>query len=349
MVNISKTCDYIFTHDDDLTFHIKQQFNVSETSLSNLLISILKTYRPAIAGFPWSVGDKSILAMKELAAVYRNEAITPLTGFDNGMVIYHKSIVNFFIPFSPRGEGGFRGEWTLCAHFLQMFAHLLFGKYAIRLNMFEYNNSINIDSVPHQNKFTQRTRIENGVAIPIHILKMKNNSLNNRFYPYKEIRTDCIINMDDDWDMPYSHMAFAIDTWRGHFFNNLVGFSHQGRNHIQVNINGTRQYVYSNKLLVPRQKAFYIANATKQGPVVIDASAKAYNFGGLWKRPTHMKTRTVCLNKFVKIFGRMPLKYTMTTTDKGKCEDASKNHLNDLVLNPFAESGITLVAAANLK
>jgi hypothetical protein len=56
---------------------------------------------------------------------------------------------------------------------------------------------------------------------------------------------------------------------------------------------------------------FLIANATKQGPVVIDAFAKAYNFGGLWKRSTHMETRTLCLNKFVEIFGGMPLKYTM--------------------------------------
>ncbi|CAF3781139.1 unnamed protein product [Rotaria sp. Silwood1] len=183
---------------------------------------------------------------------------------------------------------------------------------------------------------------------------MKNNSLNNRFYPHNEIRTDCIINMDDDWDMPYSHMAFAIDTWRGHFFKNLVGYSHLGRNHVPIYMNGTLQYVYSAKLLRSKKGAFYsmvlpsgfvyhrrylyqytyklpqiardlvdslkncddilfnclIANATKQGPVVIDTFAKAHNFGGLWKRSTHIKTRTLCLNKFAEIFGGMPLKYT---------------------------------------
>ncbi|CAF4973921.1 unnamed protein product, partial [Rotaria sp. Silwood1] len=133
--------------------------------------------------------------MRELASVYENETIAPLTGFDNGMVIYHKSIVNFFIPFSPRGEGGFKGDWTLCAHFLQMFAHLLFGKYAIRLNMFEYNNSINMDNTLPENHFKQRI--------------------------------------------------------------NLVGYSHLGRNHVPIYMNGTLQYVYSAKLLRSKKGAFY--------------------------------------------------------------------------------------------
>ena len=192
--------------------------------------------------------------------------------------------------------------------------------------------------------------------IPVHILRMTKNSLNNRFYPHKQIQTDCLINMDDDWDMPYSHMAFAIDTWRGHFFDNLVGFSHLGRNHVPIYSNGTLKYSYSAKMARSKQGAFYsivlpsgfvyhrryldqytyqlpeiareivdsvtncddilfnflIANTTKQGPVVIDASAKGYDFGGLWRRATHFETRTWCLNKFVEIFGGMPLKYTMS-------------------------------------
>jgi hypothetical protein len=75
------------------------------------------------------------------------------------MVIYHKSIVDFFIPFSPHGEGGFIGEWTLCGHFLQMFAHLLFEQYAVRLNMFEYYHSINIDNKLRHNNVIQRVPI----------------------------------------------------------------------------------------------------------------------------------------------------------------------------------------------
>ena len=93
--------------------------------------------------------------------------------------------------------------------------------------------------------------------IPVHILKMTKNSLNNRFYPHRQIQTDCIINMDDDWDMPYTHMAFAIDTWRGHFFYNLIGFSHLGRNHIPIYINGTLRYSYSTKILTSKKGPFF--------------------------------------------------------------------------------------------
>lgn len=804
--NKKESCDYIFIHDDDLTFHIKRQFYHPKMSLANTLVKLLKTYRPAIASFPWIHGDTNILAMKELALLYENETIAPLTGFDNGMVLFHKSIVNFFIPFSPRGEGNFTSQWTLCAHFLQMFAHLLFKEYAVRLNMFEYFHSVNINNELSNNNSKQKVVIKNGSAyisnarhpyeypqnkayiqflseglkfpyqswgrtlttgyeltlskttvfkrasfdglwllnrlnsvydiryealsknkllrdqfsdeqkysilqqtnftlklilltmnrlhsfqrlwkslnnalpinqtinifihmdmdnednekrqqyleylnslrshhgnvhiiaysiqrslraimleawrplnndeyavfleddvelspyfllyieklvrayfynlklekrlfgislynqrfnevidnyisvsnnhqlyayqmpqswgalyapkmwrnflkflqneldpfipnsytnrwpckkswkkyllrfmyeqqgcllypnfpsnlslstnhieygmndklatsndkeplrvkfkvpllydkkmfeqlktpslddlqiynvyhkrvksldelklskiaitsfdkctmiltvfdrtnttldrltyyqdftyistiivvwnnvnvqpinekryskfrIPIHILKMTRNSLNNRFYPHKQIQTDCIINMDDDWDMPYSHMAFAIDTWRGHFFNNLVGFSHLGRNHIPNYVNGTLTYTYSSKTFPSKKRAFFsivlpsgfvyhrrylyqytyklppitrdmvdsltncddlllnflIANVTKQGPVIINAYAKPYNLGGLEKRPNHMMTRSLCLNKFSEIFHGMPLRYT---------------------------------------
>ena len=102
--------------------------------------------------------------MKELAPFYENQTLAPLAGFDNGMVIYHKSIVDFFIPFSPRGEGNFTSEWTLCAHFLQMFAHLLFGQYAVRLNMFEYSHSINIDNQLRGSHTRQRVTISKGLA-----------------------------------------------------------------------------------------------------------------------------------------------------------------------------------------
>lgn len=37
--------------------------------------------------------------------------------------------------------------------------------------------------------------------IPVYFLKQTKNSLNNRFFPYPEIKTDCIVNMDDDWNM----------------------------------------------------------------------------------------------------------------------------------------------------
>lgn len=59
----------------------------------------------------------------------------------------------------------------------------------------------------------------------------RNNSLNNRFLPLFDASTDCIISVDDDFDMPLRNISFAVDTWRGHFWNHLVGFAGFGRNH----------------------------------------------------------------------------------------------------------------------
>lgn len=36
-----------------------------------------------------------------------------------------------------------------------------------------------------------------------------------------------------DWDMPHEHIKYAIDVWKGHFWDHLVGFYHQGRNHVR--------------------------------------------------------------------------------------------------------------------
>jgi hypothetical protein len=61
---MNKSYDYIFTHDDDLKFRIKQKLYHPKMSLANMLVTILNTYRPAIASFPWIRGDQSIPAMK---------------------------------------------------------------------------------------------------------------------------------------------------------------------------------------------------------------------------------------------------------------------------------------------
>ena len=41
--------------------------------------------------------------------------------------------------------------------------------------------------------------------------------------------------------MPFEHLRYGIDVWRGHFWNNLIGFSHQGRNHVS----STALFLYS--------------------------------------------------------------------------------------------------------
>lgn len=51
--------------------------------------------------------------------------------------------------------------------------------------------------------------------------------------------------------MPYEHMAYAIRVWKGHFHSHLVGMSHQGRNHVDGQMNGLATTLYSPTFLGP--------------------------------------------------------------------------------------------------
>ncbi|GAA6057697.1 hypothetical protein NBRC10513_003040 [Rhodotorula toruloides] len=165
-VTSRQRCDYIFTHDDDLEFRLAPFATYYDPSaprgnLAAELQYLLDVYRPAIAGFPWQVGDERFEGMKALKEEYETEEVAPLTGFDNGMVVYHRSILPLFFPFSPQGEGGFTGKWTLGAHFLQMFGPLIFREHALRLNTLPYDNTVNMDNIP---KGQGKTEIRNGLA-----------------------------------------------------------------------------------------------------------------------------------------------------------------------------------------
>ncbi|KAJ3016056.1 UNVERIFIED_CONTAM: hypothetical protein HDU68_012451, partial [Siphonaria sp. JEL0065] len=105
-----------------------------------------------MVGFPWTVGDTTLEGMKGLAEKFKDSEVSPLTGFDSGMILYHKSIIDFFIPYTPRGEGGFNGHWSLCAHFLTLFGPNLFHGAAIRVNALPYTNLISFDNVPEDER-----------------------------------------------------------------------------------------------------------------------------------------------------------------------------------------------------
>ncbi|GAA98239.1 glycosyltransferase family 64 protein [Mixia osmundae IAM 14324] len=163
-------CEYIFTHDDDLFFSQAPHLRLESSSqsqdeavlLARRLYLLLAQYRPAIAGFPWAVGDERFPAMTALKTHFFGQPVAPLTGFDNGMVIYHKTTLDLFFPFAPRGEGGFVGKWTLGAHFLQLFAPLIFKEHAIRLNAIVYTNSVNLDN--QRPSANAKIVIEHGLA-----------------------------------------------------------------------------------------------------------------------------------------------------------------------------------------
>lgn len=62
------------------------------------------------------------------------------------------------------------------------------------------------------------------VKIPIQIIVTQENKLSNRFYPFYEIETDCILAIDDDITMlTADELEFTFQVWR-EFPDRLVGF-----------------------------------------------------------------------------------------------------------------------------
>eukprot|EP00040_Diaphanoeca_grandis_P025841 m.143803 g.143803 ORF g.143803 m.143803 type:complete len:639 (+) comp30336_c0_seq1:81-1997(+) len=75
--------------------------------------------------------------------------------------------------------------------------------------------------------------------IPIHFAKQKVNSMNNRFRPSELITTECIVNMDDDWNMPHTLLNYVIRLWHHSFRNQVVGIRKNARTHgINMSSNG---------------------------------------------------------------------------------------------------------------
>uniref|UniRef100_A0A0K2T5T3 Exostosin-2 n=1 Tax=Lepeophtheirus salmonis TaxID=72036 RepID=A0A0K2T5T3_LEPSM len=74
---------------------------------------------------------------------------------------------------------------------------------------------------------------------PLKIIQSSENILSNRFFPYEEIETECILSMDDDIPMlTTDELEFGYHVWR-EFPDRLVGFP--SRSHITTR-NGSWKY-----------------------------------------------------------------------------------------------------------
>ncbi|KAJ3133405.1 hypothetical protein HK100_004433 [Physocladia obscura] len=200
-------CEYIFTHDDDLQFYTTNETDTR--SLYHILTDLLLKYQPMIFGFPWSVGDSTIDGMKELAEIYRGTEVSPLTGFDSGMILYHKSIVEFFIPYTPRGEGGFNGHWSLCAHFITLFAPNIFHGAALRVNAIGYTNLISFDNVPEDERKPTKVS-KNGLIVHAESRHPYEYHMNQ---PFRTFLSNGMLNRQQRWgrDMLAADLLWEVE------------------------------------------------------------------------------------------------------------------------------------------
>ncbi|XP_060068340.1 exostosin-2-like [Ylistrum balloti] len=186
------------------------------------------------------------------------------------------------------------------------------------------------------------------IGKPVKVIKTNKNILSNRFFPYDEIETECILALDDDIIMlTADELEFGYEVWR-EFPDRLVGFPSR----VHVLDNTTLKWKYesewaNNISMVLTGAAFYhkyfsylysfhmsevlknwvdehmncediamnflIANITGKAPIKVTPRKKfkcpeCTNTEMLSSDISHMVERSECINKFTSIYQAMPLK-----------------------------------------
>eukprot|EP00090_Calanus_glacialis_P044882 TRINITY_DN8055_c0_g1_i5.p1 TRINITY_DN8055_c0_g1~~TRINITY_DN8055_c0_g1_i5.p1 ORF type:complete len:650 (-),score=220.36 TRINITY_DN8055_c0_g1_i5:129-2078(-) len=78
------------------------------------------------------------------------------------------------------------------------------------------------------------------ISKPLKVIQTSANKLSNRFYPYSEIETECVLSLDDDISMLTSdELEFGYQVWR-EFPDRIVGFP--SRTHIYDNTSDQFRY-----------------------------------------------------------------------------------------------------------
>lgn len=180
------------------------------------------------------------------------------------------------------------------------------------------------------------------------VVQTPHNRLSNRFFPYDEIETECILALDDDIVMlTADELEFGYEVWR-EFSDRLVGFP--SRVHLLENGTGKWRYEseWTNAIsMVLTGAAFYhkyfsylytysmpgnikswvddhmncediamnflVANVTGKAPIKVTPRKKfkcpeCVNTEMLSADITHMVERSECINQFTSLYEYMPLK-----------------------------------------
>ncbi|VDM09912.1 unnamed protein product [Wuchereria bancrofti] len=186
--------------------------------------------------------------------------------------------------------------------------------------------------------------------VPVIFINSTVNSLNNRFLPYEQIKTEAVLSLDDDIDLRQHEIIFAFRVWREQR-TKIVGFparrhSQQG-NEILYDSNHTCQfsmiltgaafihkaYLYAYTYGMPqviRDKVdefmncedlamnFFVAHLTREPPIKTTSkwtlrcpACKT----SLYKRTAHYLQRHECIQFFTQVYGYNPLLFTQLRVD----------------------------------
>ncbi|CAI2348607.1 unnamed protein product [Caenorhabditis sp. 36 PRJEB53466] len=186
--------------------------------------------------------------------------------------------------------------------------------------------------------------------VPVEFIRVKENSLNNRFVPWDRIETEAVLSLDDDIDLMQQEIVLAFRVWRENR-ERIVGFP--ARHHARY---GDSMFYNSNHTcqmsMILTGAAFihknYLSAYTYQMPSVIrehvdrirncEDIAMNYLVSHLTRRPpikttsrwtlkcptcteslfkedSHFEKRHECMRLFTEVFGYNPLRFSQFRAD----------------------------------
>ncbi|GLT89159.1 hypothetical protein SLE2022_071560 [Rubroshorea leprosula] len=176
------------------------------------------------------------------------------------------------------------------------------------------------------------------------------DSLNNRFKEIKDLNTDAVFSIDDDVIFPCSSVELAFSVWqsapetmvgfvpRVHWVDESKGKDHYiyggwwsvwwtgtysmvlskaaffHKKYFSLYTNempaSIREYVAKNRNCEDIAMSFLVANATGAPPIWVKGKIFEIGSTGISSLGGHSERRTECVNRFVTVFGGMPLAST---------------------------------------
>jgi hypothetical protein len=103
-----------------------------------ILLTYLNDFRPAVTVFKWFYGEDAYPELKEIEQTYAPRVIMPATGFDNGAMIFHASVVDFFIPCYLGND--FKPGFTIQHPYLNLMIPFMYTSHAIKFAGITYYN-----------------------------------------------------------------------------------------------------------------------------------------------------------------------------------------------------------------
>ncbi|XP_030372262.1 exostosin-2 [Scaptodrosophila lebanonensis] len=186
------------------------------------------------------------------------------------------------------------------------------------------------------------------ISKPLKIIQTSENKLSNRFFPYPEIETEAILTIDDDIIMlTTDELDFGYEVWREfpdhivgfpsriHMWNNVTmrwHYESEWTNQISMVLTGAafhhkywshmytyalpgdiKQWVDEHMNCEDIAMNFLVANITNNPPIKVTPRKKfkcpeCTNTEMLSADLNHMRERSACIDRFSKIFGRIPLR-----------------------------------------